>query len=260
MLEIEVNRDEIHFGASMTIRFMRTLRVPVDGQAHPLLLDLGSFPIFRVEDYLGRVPGWWQASPGVFIPLHPQEAMWISFSARPWKPNAVQVAAGGMNALTGRRWSSHLRNEPQDYLVCPEQSALSGFNHGDGLVMQFVAMPPTREHPDETHWGSRHCLDGLRLTVLEPKPGLFPDHLWLARELDREGFYGDSGCEIAVTAGGPMREQIRPDPYGSQTWDLKNFGQVWVYMVNVAMFREIVGREPPDCPLTRLQPAHLPVP
>ena len=38
---------------------------------------------------------------GVFIPMYQREALWISFSAASWKPNAVTVSVGGVNAISG---------------------------------------------------------------------------------------------------------------------------------------------------------------
>ncbi|MBN2560625.1 MAG: hypothetical protein JXQ75_06820 [Phycisphaerae bacterium] len=253
MLDVEITRDEIHFGASMTVRFMRTLRIPADGQEHPLSVDLEPFPIFRVEDHIERVPKSWRACPSVFIPIHPHEAMWISFSARPWKPNAVRIAVGGVNALTGKPLGNHLTSDPQDYLVCPPQSALVGFSTADGLVRQFAAMPPRTEDPDEARSVSWRGLDSLRLTVLEPRPGRFRDRVVRKGRLTSRDC-GGRGCEMTLTTRGQIRKQIQPDPYGTETWDLSNFGQVCVHMVNGAMFREIAGCEPPDCPLIRPQP------
>jgi hypothetical protein len=250
MLDVEITRDEIHFGASMTVRFMRTLRVPADGREHPLPMDLGAFPIFAVKDYLGRVPASWRACPGAFIPIHPHEAMWISFSARPWKPNAVRLAVGDINALTGKPWRQDLTSDPQDYLVCPEQSGLSGFNAGDGLVRQFVAMPPGKEAPGEVQLAGRMGSSSLQLTVLEPKPGRFTDRVWPKGVLGR-GCRGDGDCNKTLTAGGQIRQQIRPDPHGTGAWDLLNSGQVCIHIVEGATFREITGCEAPGSPVTR---------
>ena len=47
---------EIHPDARLDIEFQRTLRIPDDGNTYPLPPGLGSFPIYRVEDYATRVP------------------------------------------------------------------------------------------------------------------------------------------------------------------------------------------------------------
>lgn len=56
MLEIQVNRDEVHFGASLTVRFMRALRMPDDGRERLLVVGLGEFPVYAVWEYSSRVP------------------------------------------------------------------------------------------------------------------------------------------------------------------------------------------------------------
>jgi hypothetical protein len=43
--------------------------------------------------------------------------------------------------------------------------------------------------------------------------------------------------------------QIRPDPYDTDTWDVLNFGQVCVHMLDVKTCHEITGGKPPDCPV-----------
>ena len=40
---------------------------------------------------------------------------------------AVEVAAGKIDALTGANWSNEISEQPQDYLVVPEQPWLDGF-------------------------------------------------------------------------------------------------------------------------------------
>ena len=56
-----------------------------------------------------------------------------------WKPNAVKVLVGGINAVSGSPDDGEA-GMPQDYLVCPPQPWLDGFNAGDGAIRQFVAM------------------------------------------------------------------------------------------------------------------------
>lgn len=55
MLNVHVADDEIRFGDGVKIGFERTLRIPDDGREYPLPPGLDTFPLFRVEDYAGRV-------------------------------------------------------------------------------------------------------------------------------------------------------------------------------------------------------------
>ncbi|MEJ7608881.1 MAG: hypothetical protein WKF37_22060 [Bryobacteraceae bacterium] len=73
--------------------------------------------------------------------MHPWEALWFSFEAVSWKPNAVQLSSGGVNVLTGEASGLPLSAQPQNYLVVPEQPWLDGFKTSAGVVSQFVAAP-----------------------------------------------------------------------------------------------------------------------
>ncbi len=246
MLEIEVNRDEVHFGASMTVRFMRTLRVPDDGRAYPSLPTFGEFPVFSVQDYPDRVPAAWRTRPGLFIPMHPQEAMWISMSGRWWKPNAVKVAVGRINALTGESWHQKLSNEPQDYLVCPEQHLLSGFHDRDGRFRQFVTPPTSTDPVSGAEPAKSEACEGLQIMVFEPRPGLFPDHppSKAARTVAERPQLSDANGQTVT-----IRQEVLPDPHGIQTWDSPNSGRVCVHLIDCAVFREITGHELPRSPI-----------
>ncbi len=68
------------------------------------------------------------------------EALWIGFSAQ--YPCAVKIAAGKINAVSGAAWTAELPSAPQDYVVVPGQPWLDGFSVGEGIIRQFVALPP----------------------------------------------------------------------------------------------------------------------
>jgi len=141
MLEVKVKHDNISFGDGLALNFQRTLRVPDDGKTYPLPTGLGPFPICQVKDYPKRVPEGWLEHGGVFIPMYQSETLWISFQDRYWKPNAVKVAVGKVNAVSAKPWEQKLLPGENDYLVCPPQPWLDGINAGEGYIRQFVAMP-----------------------------------------------------------------------------------------------------------------------
>jgi len=85
------------------------------------------------------LPEGWIKHGGVFIPMYQAEALWINFSGD--YPCAVKIVAGKINAVSGDRWSNDLSNDPQDYVVIPEQPWLDGFNVSEDYIRQFVAMP-----------------------------------------------------------------------------------------------------------------------
>src|SRR4029453_12497576 len=134
MLPIAIEPDAVRVGDRFTVRFERTLRVPDDGKVYPLPPGLGHLPVHRVEEYADRVPPAWRDRGGIFISLYQAEALWLSFDAAPWKPNAVTVGVGGINAVSGGAWPGSLESTPQNYLVCPPQLWLAGINARDDKV------------------------------------------------------------------------------------------------------------------------------
>jgi hypothetical protein len=253
MLEVSVKKDTIHIGSHFAVNFQRTLRIPDDGGTYPLPPGLGDFPIFRVEDYAERVPSAWNEHGGVFIPMYQREALWLSFEGADWRPNAVKVAAGKINALTGKRLHKRLNRTRQNYLVCPDQPWLDGINAGEGYIRQFVAMPLGLGYTVEGQLTGKEEFGGIQIIVYDPKPGKFSEE----RLLDEEDMQFDmlysaaspSG-EMGIGAGGKMEQKIYPDEYGVDTWDPDNYGRVYVHIVNSLMFRQITDLAPPPTPIS----------
>jgi hypothetical protein len=251
MLPVTVKNDEILVGERFAVAFHRTLRIPDDGRTYPLPPGLGRFPICRVEDYAGRVPPEWRARGGVFIPLYQREALWLGFEAAPWKPNAVQVGVGGINAVSGTPWGEGLSARPQNYLVCPDQPWLDGINAGDGHVRQFVAMPLGRGYTVEGQLTGREEFGGIQILVYEPRPGRFPDQ---PPPEPAPGPVAESlpapPAAMGLGAGGQMSQKVYPDPYGLDVWDPDNRGRVTVHLLNSEQYRALTGRGPPPSPVT----------
>ena len=145
---IELKRNElivwapgVHKQARCKIQFQRTLRIPDDNREYPLPAGLGPFPMFHVDDFADTVPAPWIDHGGVFLPMYQSEAMWINFGGFGGYPFAIKIAAGKINAVSGEPWHNELTEDPQDYIVVPEQPWLDGFSIGEGRIRQFVAMP-----------------------------------------------------------------------------------------------------------------------
>src|SRR3954447_26168127 len=100
MLKVTVSGSALVFGGGFSLDFQRTLRIPDDGKTYPLPPGLGTFPICKIHDYQDRVPKDWLDHGGVFIPMYQREALWIKFRGRHWRPNAVKVAIGKVNAVS----------------------------------------------------------------------------------------------------------------------------------------------------------------
>jgi hypothetical protein len=264
MLRVRVRDGAIQIGRHFSVSFQRTLRIPDDGRVYPLPPSLGAFPICRVKDYARRVPASWREHGGVFIPMYQREALWLDFGGEPWRPTAVKVAVGKVNAISGEPWDQTLRADPrdgatQDYVVCPDQPWLDGINAGAGYIRQFVAMPLGMGYTVEGQVTGTEEFGGIQIVAYDPKPGRFPDRS--PRSRGRFALaHGIACCEAApgaayggemgLAAGGRMRQDIYPDPHGIDTWDAGNTGRVYVHIVNSATFRDFTGMEPPPSPVS----------
>jgi hypothetical protein len=227
--------DRIRAGEHLAISFERTLRIPDDGRTYPLPPGLGVFPIRRLGD-------------DFVIPMYQREALWIAFEGAWWKPNAVKVGIGGIDALTGDPWSEELRSDPQNYLVAPDQPWIDGINSGHETIRQFVAMPLGSGVTVEGQLTGEERVGGLQFVVFEPKPGRFPDTEPEPGPPD-EGVVLESMPEMGLAAGGQMTQKIYPDPYGIESWDVSSPTSFRVRIVNTEQWQALTGEEPPPTPI-----------
>ena len=187
MLDVTVHNDRIHIGERFSVSFQRTLRIPDDGKVYPLPPGLGAFPIHPVADYLDRVPQTWRTQNSYFIPMYQREALWLGFDGATWKPNAVKIAIGKINAISGQAWDETLDADPQNYIVCPNQPWLDGINVGQSFIRQFVAMPLGLGYTVEAQVSGAEEFGGIQILVYEPKRGRFPDQPPHENDLCLEG-------------------------------------------------------------------------
>ena len=161
---------EIHEHAKTEIKFQRTLRIPDDGKHYPLPPGLGGFELRHVEDFEARVPQDWSARGGIMMPLYQAEAMWIAFQQGAHRyPFAIKVAAGKINAVSGKRWKPELDGADHDYMIVPEQPWLDGFCVAKDVVRQFVAMPLGSGYSVEEQITGKAEHGGLQLVVYPMK-------------------------------------------------------------------------------------------
>lgn len=162
-----------------TVTLHRTLRLPDNGNTHALPPSMGHFPIKRVADYADKVPKAWLEHGGVFFPMWQREAMWLQFGSSR-RPFACKVAAGKINAVSGKEWKKELApsdtddsGDPrQDYIVAPPQPWLDGFNSGNGVIKQFVAMPLGQGYTVEGQVTGKEEFGGIQIMAVPPKEGL----------------------------------------------------------------------------------------
>lgn len=256
MLKVKVKDDAIRIGPRFSVTFQRTLRIPDDGKAYPLPPGLGRFPIRQIKDYADHVPQAWRARGGVFIPMYQREAVWLAFDGATWKPNAVQVGVGGVNAISGQPWREGLSSRPQNYVVCPDQLWLDGIHVGEGVIRQFVAVPLGKGYTIEGQLTGKEDVGGLHVRAFEPKPGRFSERA-PKRDDAPEVMRSAGAASLGLGAGGQIQQKIYPDRYGLDTWDTGNTGEVFVHIVNSEQYRAITGEAPPPSPIdTQTYTAH----
>ena len=269
-LAVRLEGDTIRVGRHFTVSFQRTLRIPDDGREYPLPPGLGCFPLARARDHASSVPSSWLEGEGeaFFLPMYQREAMWISFhGSSHWHPSAVKVGVGNVDALTGEVWDDsvearrELRATPQNYLVVPQQPWLDGINAGTETIRQFVAMQLGQGYTVEGQLTGSEDFGGLQLAVFAARPGRFPEEpprefgmfrAMRAHVLEEAGPAAGAGewMEMGLGAGGRMRQQIFPDPYGAQTWDPLTCRLIDVYLLNSMAYRQVTGRPAPETPVT----------
>jgi len=266
MITLEANSlifrfPEVHEGAKSAIQFQRTLRIPDDGKDYPLPPGLGAFPLRHVEDFADRVPEGWCERAGVMMPLYQAEAMWISFSAN-WRsrgsyPCAVKIAAGKINAISGKPWKPELDGSERDYIVVPEQPWLDGFCVAKDVIRQFVAMPLGSGYSVEEQITGKPEHGGLQI-IIYPMRREHYEALLLRRERSMAvagARYRSLLCRTAepamgLAAGGRMTQQIYADPHGLDAWDQSVSSRCFVTLVDAVQWREITGEAPPTKPPT----------
>jgi hypothetical protein len=238
VLDVTIDADRVSIGR-FSVTFERTLRIPDDGRDYPLPPSLGHFPVRRIADYADRVPSGWREHGGVLIPMYQREAMWLNFHGG---PNAVKVAVGKVNAISGEPYHQRLEN---DYAVVPEQPWLDGINAGDGYIKQFVAMPLGLGYTVEGQVTGEERHGGLQIVCFAPKPNRVPQRPRSVEDLAAAA----PAAEMGLGAGGRMRQRIYPDPHGVDTWDQDSYGRVFVHIVNSRLWREITGEPVPPTPV-----------
>jgi len=256
---------EVHESAKSVLQFQRTLRIPDNGKHYPLPPGLGAFPLRHVEDFTDRVPKGWRERAGVMMPLYQAEAMWISFDAG-WRsrggyPCAIKVAAGKINAISGKPWTPELDGSERDYIVVPEQPWLDGFCIAKDVIRQFVAMPLGSGYSVEEQITGKPEHGGLQFIVY---PMLRERYEALLQQRERSSDHwavaGASSLVLrcaaepvramGLAAGGRMRQQIYADPHGLDAWDQSSSNRCFVTLVDAVQWREITGEAPPTKPPT----------
>ncbi len=266
--------------AVTTVSFQRTLRIPDDGKTYPLPPSLGDFPLVHVDDYAKTVPTAWNKRGGVMMPMYQAEALWLFFRGK--YPCALKVAAGKINAVTGKSWSSGLRQKPQDYLALPEQPWLDGYCVKKGLIRQFVAMPLGKGYTAEEQITGEGEHGGMQLQVFPLKASIYfeeaikhefperlvdvlpallpvPERVEMPRPQLRSrvvmcgptlSLACSSFKEMGLGAGGMMRQEIYEDERSLEDYDQDLTSRCFVHLCNSPAWKAITGSTPPQPPIS----------
>ena len=181
------------------------------------------------------------------------------------------MAAGKINAISGRSWDPELNPDDQDYLVVPGQPWLDGFCVAKDQIRQFVAMPLGDGYTAEEQLAGKAEHGGLQILIY-PMKSLNYDELrrshdeWSQnRERSRAcgsgrrshndrvrvaRLEGKDADLMGLAPGGRMRQQIYADRYGFDAWDRGVSTRFFVTLVNAAQWRSITGKMSPLSPPT----------
>jgi hypothetical protein len=254
---------EVHPQAKLTIEFQRTLRIPDDEGTYPLPPGLSRFPVRHVDDFGSGVPGSWVEHGGVMLPMHQSEALWLNFDCQyvddreTHYPFAIKVAAGKIDAITGKGWSEKLHGKPQDYLVAPEQPWLDGFCIEKGFIRQFVAMPLGEGYSAEEQLTGEAEHGGLQILAYPMKRHVFEKRFPKVSEREGAAFFKiqesllcPAPPDMGLAPGGRMRQEIYSDPFSIKVWDQEVSSRCFVHLANSVAWSAITGTLPPTVPPT----------
>ncbi len=208
----------------------------------------------HVDDFADKLPDSWRSHGGVFVPMYQSEALWIKFTGD--YPCAVKIAAGKINAVSGESWNNGLSDDPQDYVVTPDQPWLDGFNVSKEYIRRFVAMPLGEGFTAEEQITGKAEHGGLQIIVYPMKHDEYIKHFendeiavfecMPTPDLIREAATLDMG----LAAGGFMRQIIYDDEFGIDAWDQENGFRCFIHLANSDQYQEITGYRPPYMPPT----------
>jgi hypothetical protein len=159
-----------------------------------------------------------------------------------------------VNAISGGEWNLGLHNDPQDYVVVPDQPWLDGIKAGEGTIRQFVAVPLGSGYSVEAQVTGKESDGAMRIAVFEPRSGRFPDHppqddRYVVHEEQMSMAMKMDGGGMGIGAGGSMKQKVYKDGYGLDTWQQTEPQVVVIYIINSEQFRVITGLTPPTTPV-----------
>jgi hypothetical protein len=248
---------EVHPDARVVVEFQRTIRIPEGGTEMPQLPSLGRYPLYAVEEHAQRVPAHWLDNGGALLPMYQSEAMWLRFQPAysvahdVFYPFAVKVSIGGVDAVTGQRWSQGIHQWPQDYLVVTDQSWLGGYRSPNGEVQQFSAMPLGSGYQPRRVDDQADQAGQIEIVVYPMSRKAFdmrfPRDAWQTR-------LGDVPVQAAPLLSPPnrssqpdalIRQKLEEGLFPNTDWDTRESSRYCLHLANSLHWCAITGGPPP---------------
>ncbi len=259
MIELKKNRirfsfPRVHPDAELMIEFQRTLRLPDDGINCPMPPSHGSFPVVNLDEYQDKLPIEWRGQHGAMLPIHPSEALWISFHPKHKKerdvsyPFAVKVSYNKINAISGHLTRFGLQREPQNYMVVPNQPWLDGFFCGLGTVKQFIGQRGSKEGNNEENIAIHLEVFPMKGEVFDTRfPELLDDTPHLGSEDLIDWWNMDAiseSVDMGIMPGGVLKQEISQDTFNLTDWEHKNSSRCTVHLASARIWRRVTGKLP----------------
>jgi len=193
------------------------------------------------------------------------EALWLSFNSNFIEehdaeyPFAIKIATGKINAVTGDTWQDPLKENPQDYIVAPEQPWLDGYCVEKGFIRQFVAMPLGTGYSAEEQVSGEAKHGGLQVIAYPMKKEIFKKlfpkidakHRRMRFEEEQVCFAMAEPCsDMGLAPGGRMEQEIYEDPFDFDSWETNERSRCFVHIANSLVWRDITNQDPPSVPFT----------
>jgi hypothetical protein len=159
---------------SVSIKLKRTTRIENNGETHELPPDLGQFEYFQLD---GKN----------VLPIGDKEAVWFDFTGNEHNlfPVAVQIFTDEVNVITGKKLPSKPKlSIKQDFVTLPAQPWLDGYETGDGVVRQFVAVEDLKKSVvDKLNLETTKKERAIEIIVFPPSKKLVED-IRIQQEID----------------------------------------------------------------------------
>ena len=252
---------------SVEISLERTIRVPEDDQEHWLPPTFGSFELTPTDYSSLKLPDEIKRRRGVCFPIYEHEALWLNFHLEDDRftlPVALRIAAGKINAVSGKTWSEAIPSE-QDYIVVPDQPWLDGFNSGNDVIRQFVATEMGKGQSVEAHLTGEEAWGGIQVLAIPMKPERYTkiiaeqiaererfgriEAMSMDMDMDMEMCCASESMSMGLGAGGKIRQTIETDPYGIDAWDFSRAQRLFISMINAGAWESVSGEKPHPSPI-----------